>query len=65
MYSFQLDSTVYFVTLTISGIFSIIFSVAFAYVSDVTEESGEGTKAVCWSKHSNLLFQSGAWATGW
>ena len=37
---FQLDSTVYFVTLTISGIFSIIFSVAFAYVSDVTEESG-------------------------
>ena len=39
---FQLDSTVYFVTLTISGIFSIIFSVAFAYVSDVTEESGEG-----------------------
>ena len=44
---FQLDSTVYFVTLTISGIFSIIFSVAFAYVSDVTEESGEGTKAVC------------------
>ena len=43
MYSFQLDSTVYFVTLTISGIFSIIFSVAFAYVSDVTEESGEAT----------------------
>ena len=39
---FQLDSTVYFVTLTISGIFSIIFSVAFAYVSDVTEESGQG-----------------------
>ena len=46
MYSFQLDSTVYFVTLTISGIFSIIFSVAFAYVSDVTEESGEGTNCV-------------------
>ena len=46
MYSFQLDSTVYFVTLTISGIFSIIFSVAFAYVSDVTEESGEATNCV-------------------
>jgi len=33
------DSTVYFVALTLSGIFSIIFSVAFAYVSDVTDEA--------------------------
>ena len=37
--SFQWDSTVYFVALTLSGIFSIIFSVAFAYVSDVTDEA--------------------------
>ena len=29
----------YFVALTLSGIFSIIFSVAFAYVSDVTDEA--------------------------
>merc|ERR1719348_310015 len=35
-----IDTTIYFVTLTLSGAFSIIFSVAFAYVSDVTEESG-------------------------
>jgi len=35
-----LDATVYFVALSLSGIFSIIFSVAFAYVSDVTSESG-------------------------
>ena len=35
----QWDSTVYFVALTLSGIFSIIFSVAFAYVSDVTDEA--------------------------
>jgi len=35
-----IDTTVYFVALTLSGAFSIIFSVAFAYVSDVTEESG-------------------------
>jgi len=34
-----LDATVYFVALALSGIFSIIFSVAFAYVSDVTSES--------------------------
>lgn len=33
------NSTVYFVALTLSGIFSIIFSVAFAYVSDVTDEA--------------------------
>lgn len=34
------DATVYFVALSLSGMFSIIFSVAFAYVSDVTDESG-------------------------
>jgi len=36
----KVDPMVYFVLMAISGIFCVIFSVAFAYVSDVTDEVG-------------------------
>jgi len=36
----KVDPTLYFVLMAISGIFCVIFSVAFAYVADVTDDNG-------------------------
>jgi len=36
----KVDPVAYFVLMSVSGIFCVIFSVAFAYVSDVTDEEG-------------------------
>jgi len=36
----KVDPTLYFVLMAISGIFCVIFSVAFAYVADVTDDKG-------------------------